>query len=184
MVVGFAFLLLAGLLVSAGISGRSLGEVVRGELGRGFGLADLKVPGISIEEAEPGAAIGATVDMGGGGGGAGTAAGGMRAVVDKCAAIGKRNGCTISSDYRPGDDGDHGGNDANRAARDISNGSAPTPQMDATAEQIGAFFGKKINAKTTVEQFFSWQGYEVDILYRTMTGGNHFNHVHVGGHKA
>lgn len=44
MVAGFAILLLAGLLIDAGITGRGIGEVIRGELGRGFALADLTMP--------------------------------------------------------------------------------------------------------------------------------------------
>jgi hypothetical protein len=26
----------------------------------------------------------------------------------------------------------------------------------------------------------SWNGHRVQILWKTMTGGNHFNHVHIG----
>lgn len=46
MVAGFGILTLAILFIAAGISGRSLAEVVRGEVGRGFALADIRVPAI------------------------------------------------------------------------------------------------------------------------------------------
>lgn len=60
MVVGFGILVLAILFIAAGISGRSLAEVVRGEVGRGFALADVKLP--SIVDAQ---AVTSTVSTGG-----------------------------------------------------------------------------------------------------------------------
>jgi hypothetical protein len=66
-------------------------------------------------------------------------------------------------------------------AYDLSNGSAPTPQMDKAATQIAAALGVP-----------NWHGgvlnvnkggYRYQVLYRTHVGGNHFNHVHVGVRK-
>lgn len=63
-------------------------------------------------------------------------------------------------------------------ASDMSNGSAPTPEMDALARDIATLFG------------ISWSGsglvnhtsgkYSFQLIYRTNEGGNHFNHVHIG----
>lgn len=47
-------------------------------------------------------------------------------------------------------------------AVDFSNGSSPTPQMDALYAAIQPLLGKVFK----------------QILYKTMIGGNHFNHVH------
>lgn len=53
MVLGFGILVLAMLFLAAGISGRSLAEVLRGEVGTGFVLANMKIPSIDFAEAAP-----------------------------------------------------------------------------------------------------------------------------------
>lgn len=68
MVAGFGILVLAALFIAAGISGRSLAEVVRGEVGRGFALADIKVPTIVAAASPPGGAQTASLVTGGTGG--------------------------------------------------------------------------------------------------------------------
>lgn len=71
MVFGFGILVLAALFIAAGISGRSLAEVVRGEVGRGFALADIKVPAIvAAASASGGTQTVSTGGTGGTGGGA------------------------------------------------------------------------------------------------------------------
>jgi hypothetical protein len=47
VVLGFGIIVLAALLLNAGIKGRTLGEVLRGEIGRGFAFADIKLPTIA-----------------------------------------------------------------------------------------------------------------------------------------
>lgn len=49
-------------------------------------------------------------------------------------------------------------------AADFSNGTHPTPQMDALAAWAYKLVGKAF----------------YQVLYRTLVGGNHFNHVHIG----
>lgn len=51
MVLGFGILVLAALYLAAGISGRTLAEVLRGEVGRGFTLASIRIPGITTLDA-------------------------------------------------------------------------------------------------------------------------------------
>lgn len=70
----------------------------------------------------------------------------------------------ISSLYRPGAT-TTSGNPSNHGfglAADFSNGNQPTPEMDALYAALLPYKGK----------LFS------ELLYRTMVGGNHFNHVH------
>lgn len=103
------------------------------------------------------------------------------------AAIGKRNGLSIASEKRArrnttsGNMSDHYEGNKSAYAFDLSNGSAPTPQMDATAAQIAASLGVK-NWKGGVLNV-NRGGYRYQLLYRTRVGGNHFNHVHVGVRK-
>lgn len=113
--------------------------------------------------------------------------GGSRNLAQAMAAIGQRNGLSIASEKRSrrnttsGNMSDHYQGNKTAYAYDLSNGSAPTPQMDATAAQIAAALGVK-----------GWKGgvlnvnrggYRYQVLYRTKVGGNHFNHVHVGVRK-
>lgn len=80
--------------------------------------------------------------------------------------IAKRFGVLISSFLRPGARTTTGNlsQHAVGMAADFSNGSSPTPQMDALAEWARKLIGKAF----------------YQVLYRTMLGGNHFNHVHIG----
>lgn len=80
--------------------------------------------------------------------------------------IAKRFGVMISSFLRPGARTTTGNlsQHAVGMAADFSNGSSPTPQMDALAEWARRLIGKAF----------------YQVLYRTMVGGNHFNHVHIG----
>lgn len=79
------------------------------------------------------------------------------------AHLGKLFGVTVTSTDRA-----FGGPNPNSRhpygeAADLSNGSQPTPQMDALAGAMRPLLGKIFD----------------QILYRTMIGGNHFNHVHL-----
>lgn len=81
--------------------------------------------------------------------------------------IAKRFGVMISDFMRPAGTRTLTGNISQHStghAVDFSNGSSPTPQMDALAEWARRLIGKAF----------------YQVLYRTMVGGNHFNHVHIG----
>lgn len=78
--------------------------------------------------------------------------------------LAKLFGTPISSLYRPGAV-TTSGNPSNHGyglAADFSNGTRPTKEMDALYAALLPYKGK----------IFS------ELLYRTMIGGNHFNHVH------
>lgn len=76
---------------------------------------------------------------------------------------------------------DHKGPPEVAWAADFSNGSSPTPQMDALARAIAGAFS------------IPWEGsglvsagnaeYRLQLIYRTCGGGDHWNHVHFGVKK-
>jgi hypothetical protein len=109
--------------------------------------------------------------------------GGSRAIAQRLANIGIHQGLSVTSRKRSWSQGsDHFFGSKNAYAIDLSNGSAPTPQMDRAAQKIAAALGVP-----------GWKGggilnktvgdYRVQLIYRTNEGGNHFNHVHVGVKK-
>lgn len=51
MVFAFGILVIATLYLVAGFTGRTLAEVVRGEVGRGFALANISLPSIELQAA-------------------------------------------------------------------------------------------------------------------------------------
>jgi hypothetical protein len=73
---------------------------------------------------------------------------------------------------------DHQGPPEFAWASDMSNGQAPTPQMDALAKDLGITFGIPWPGSGLVSK--TKDGYRYQLIYRTMEGGNHFNHVHFG----
>lgn len=198
MVLGFGFILLAALLWVAGFTGRTVPQVIRGELGRtgqgmaGFTLGDINVPTLNFAEAPT------TAPTSGGGNSLSPVAlksgRGMtpKQVIDQIvipiaqecgisvtpasvAAANARHGPTIS-----GTRSDHQGPPEERWAADMSDGQSPTPGMNRLAAMLGQAFGVRINSKAEVIRTISWQGFRIQVLYRTDTGGNHFNHVHCG----
>jgi hypothetical protein len=78
---------------------------------------------------------------------------------------------------------DHWTGSKNSYAYDLSNGSAPTKEMDAAAIEIAARLGMRYDAKRPLVLTRTINGYRVQVLYRTNVGGNHFNHIHVGVRK-
>lgn len=104
--------------------------------------------------------------------------GGAADPVKRAIAIGHDNRLTVTSLKRSSGNvgSDHHISQTTSYAADMSNGSSPTPQMDATAATIAARLGRP-----------GWKGGEiltivddrvrVQLIWRT-TG--HFNHVHIG----
>jgi phage-related protein len=80
--------------------------------------------------------------------------------------IAKMFGVSISSFIRPGAITTTGNvrHPATGMAVDFSNAQHPTPEMDRLAAWAYKLIGKAF----------------YQVLYRTMVGGNHFNHVHIG----
>ena len=63
-------------------------------------------------------------------------------------------------------------------AADMSNGSSPTPQMDALARNLAKRFDIPWSGAGLVNATHG--GYRYQLIYRTNLGGNHYNHVHFG----
>lgn len=79
MVFGFGIIVLAALIIDAGITGRGIGEVIRGEIGRGFAFANIQFPGTqfistpaSVTGGTDGTGSGSGIGAIQGGGGIGT----------------------------------------------------------------------------------------------------------------
>lgn len=87
-----------------------------------------------------------------------------------------RHGPTVS-----GNRSDHQGPGSEAWAADISNGSSPTPEMDRFARYIARKLGGSWGGSGAV----SWykDGYRMQLIYRSMVGGNHYNHIHIGIRK-
>lgn len=73
---------------------------------------------------------------------------------------------------------DHQGPPSYAWAADISNGSSPTREMDEMARLIAKWFGGSWSGEGITDWWSG--GYRFQMLYRTDTGGNHWNHVHIG----
>ncbi len=146
---------------------------------------------------------GTTPTYGGGGGGdfsSGNITGGARGIVDEAARIAREAGGAgvgVVSSYRPGDrvgsgaPSDHSGNDASRAARDIAADGIdalrgpPSPKLDRAVVAIGQRFGKNYgDGRRTIIDTFTWNGYRIQILWRTPLYGGHMGHIHIGAHRA
>lgn len=112
--------------------------------------------------------------------------GGSQTLASQFANIGFSHGLRAVSEKRDrmstatGGVSDHWSGNKNAYAFDISNGSHPTPQMDATAMQIANALGVEWDGRSPLEITKNVNGYRVQVLYRTGTGGNHFDHIHVG----
>jgi hypothetical protein len=114
--------------------------------------------------------------------------GGSKDVVDVAVNIGRRNGLKVTSTKRAtkntasGNTSDHWVGNKTAYAADQSNGSSPTPEMDRTAKEIAQAFGISWSgsglAQTTVT--VAGKRFRVQLIYRSMIGGNHYNHVHFG----
>lgn len=106
--------------------------------------------------------------------------GGAEAPVQRAIEIGKANGLTVTSTKRTsGSSGsDHHVSQTRSFACDLSNGSSPTPQMDATAKAIATALGHP-EFQAGVLNVTSGS-VRAQLIWRTDVGGNHFNHVHFG----
>ena len=112
--------------------------------------------------------------------------GGSKNIADQFAQVGISNGLQVVSEKRDrkatasGGVSDHWVGSTNAYAYDISNGSAPTGEMDRTAMQIIRSLGGNWDGKSAIVMNFHQGGYRIQVLYRTNVGGNHFDHIHVG----
>jgi hypothetical protein len=122
---------------------------------------------------------------------------GTQGVARSLASIGFDLGLKTTSTKRhntnpySGSRSDHDVGNRDAYAYDISNGSAPTKEMDRTAYRIMRELGFKdyemgqpINTSRGVKTIKTDRGtYRVQVIYRgsgAAFGGNHLNHVHIG----
>ena len=77
-----------------------------------------------------------------------------------------------------GNRSDHQGPPRIAWAVDMSNGYAPTLQMDTLASALAKKFGIPWTGSGLVSH--ERGGFRYQLIYRTYEGGNHFNHVHFG----
>lgn len=193
MVFPFALLVVGGLALIAGFTGRSLGQVLRGTLGDRSGWI-FGIPLPEVAEREPAAGDTSSTSLASYGGSA-SASGGARGIVSAAADVAHPYGTYVVSDSRPGsttssgNSSDHSSNDANRAARDIAvqgidaiNGP-PSPRLDQAVVAIGAMFGRKYKPGVAIVDTFNWQGFRIQIIWRTPAYGGHMGHIHVGARK-
>lgn len=77
---------------------------------------------------------------------------------------------------------DHQGPPNIRWAADMSNGGAPTPQMDQLFKDLAEYFDIPVRSSGYTWGAFSTthSGFRFQIIYRSDVGGNHYNHVHFG----
>jgi hypothetical protein len=120
------------------------------------------------------------------------AAGGARAMVEQAAvrAIFATGGkAIVVSDYRPGDALNHGGNNSDRAARDIAMPGVNAltgpwnSDLDTAAKAVAETFGQRYQPTGGVIEGFDYKGFRCDLLYRTPANGGHLGHVHIGCHR-
>ena len=74
----------------------------------------------------------------------------------------------------------HKGPPSEQWAADMSNGGAPTKEMDKLARSLAKAFKIPWNGSGAVTKIDSANGFIYNMLYRTNIGGNHYNHVHFG----
>ena len=60
----------------------------------------------------------------------------------------------------------------------MSNGTSPTPQMDALAKELARVFDIDWSGSGAVSA--THKGRRFQLIYRSDVGGDHYNHVHFG----
>lgn len=101
-----------------------------------------------------------------------------RMVTGRNAAMVTAANAAHSTNTTSGNVSDHKGPPEHAWAADMSNGTSPTAQMDALAQEIADTFHIPWDGAGVAEA--TWGGFRYQLLYRTTVGGNHFNHVHFG----
>ena len=100
------------------------------------------------------------------------ALGGGSATLNAMEALGHSFGLVTTSGHRPGDPGFHGVN----RARDLSNGSGETPEMNAAASKMASEFGASLT-----ELIYTPLGFSIKNGAKTglISPDNHYHHIHV-----
>ncbi len=111
--------------------------------------------------------------------------GGSEAPARRAIPIGSRNGLVVTSLKRStGSTGsDHHVSQRQSFAVDLSNGTAPTPQMLRTARQLAAALGYRWPANGYLQTATTAAGYRAQLIYNSSVVPDHQNHVHFGVRK-
>lgn len=177
MTAGLTLVVLAAVLITAGFKNKSILDTVLGldrEQDSGRGTFDPLAPGNRgpvLTDKPVGRNAKAIIDS--------VAIplarkNGINATAASVAAANRRHSPVTLTGGRS----DHSGPPAERWAADLSNGSSPTPQMDALAADIARAFD--IPWDGSGAQSVTHNGIRYQLIYRSLVGGNHFNHVHIG----
>jgi len=128
---------------------------------------------------------------------------GAKAIVKQAVQIAQEVGgknIYVASSYRKGsvttsgNVSDHSRNDSTQAARDIAYRGVdalvgpPRPELDRAVVAIGKAFGRHGygNGKSGPFQqadSFNFEGFRIQIIWRTPNWGGHMGHIHVGAKK-
>ncbi|RBY96232.1 hypothetical protein DQ237_10240 [Blastococcus sp. TF02-8] len=101
------------------------------------------------------------------------------------ALVGTRNGLTVTSTKRNwGNTGsDHHTSQRSSFAVDLSNGTAPTVEMQRVANRIAAAMGYRFPDNGYLQTATTSRGYRAQLIYNSTVVPDHENHVHFGVRK-
>ena len=111
---------------------------------------------------------------------------GAQELAQGLAVIGLGFGLKATSEKRgkrgtkSGNRSDHWTGSKDSYAYDLSNGGKPTQEMDRAAIAVARRLGVEYDGRGPLELRKTVGGYRYQVLYRTSTGGNHYNHLHIG----
>lgn len=180
------------ILVASGLKGVSVVDFLSGGGGSLDPAGGTAETGMGIPSTLTGPGAGVTDTLGGNALRDMAGAAGARGIVEGAAIIARTVSPTLHvvSAHRPGDPRDHGSNDGNKAARDIAKRGVdaihgpPSAELDRAVVAIGRMFGRDYgDGSRRVVDAFDWNGYRIQILWRTPAYGGHMGHIHIGARK-
>lgn len=197
MAAAIGIIIVGGLLVASGLKGVSITDLIAGAasgtLNPAGGTRRFPDLGAVLDNGAPmvgGEAPGAPFGTGTIGGTLGSSS--ARQFVDYLASVAQAaggGGVYVVSAYRPGDPLDHGGNDANKAARDLAVKGVDAikgpwmPELDAAVVAIGKALGRNYKPRTRIVDTFNVGNLRVQVIAYTPEYGGHMGHIHVGARR-
>jgi hypothetical protein len=193
MPIAFAALTLGLWIAYSGFKGISLIDVLSGKTGDTLDPASKPTANFALPTTGSdlgGGEFQGTTDI--------TTSGGAKGIVDSAAGIAAKISpqLIVVSGYRPGSRttsgsiSDHSANDSRQAARDIGKkgvdaiNGPPSKELDTASVAIGKAFGRNYTAGQVIDaDSFNWNGYRIQVIWRTPKYGGHMGHIHVGARK-
>lgn len=127
-----------------------------------------------------------------------TAADGAKGIVDQayalCSQVGGQE-IYVASAFRAGsitssgNRSDHASDNSTQAARDIAKRGVdaitgpPSLELDRAAVALGEAFGRKYVSGVRIVDTFHWNGYRIQVIWRTPEYGGHMGHIHCGARR-